>query len=123
MLNKSIDLENLSASLQFLTTLPRSSLGFSDWIQNRLPEYGKSYRELLSRLERISLMLLEYLRTLIFLFLFIVVFRKLFDVEWFSGWGKLNSFIDENGNAVLILIVIVLFFLNKVIYEFKRSDY
>lgn len=123
ILYNGFEIENLSATLQFFSTLPRASLGFSNWIQNRLPEYGKSYRQLLSRLERISLMILEYLRTLIYLFAIVVIIRKLFTIKWFNNWSKFNTFIDNNWSIILILTLISVLFLNKVIYEFKRSDY
>ncbi|MGB8190770.1 MAG: AarF/UbiB family protein, partial [Chitinophagaceae bacterium] len=114
---------NLSSVLQFYSNLPRTSVAVADWARNGLKEYGRSYRQQLSRLERISLLLLQYLRTFIFLFLLLTIAVKFFNLKWTESLKNFDIFITGNWALITVIGILIILFLNKVIYEFKRSDY
>jgi len=114
---------NLSYAIQFISALPKASLSLSDWAQSGLKEYGRSYRQQLSRLERISLLLLQYLRTIIFFIAFLIIATKFFNLKRFFPLKSFSIFITDNWSVLLPISILAILFLNKVIYEFKRSDY
>jgi ubiquinone biosynthesis protein len=112
------------AALQTWAQAPRVAADLIDWFQNRFPAIGRSYRQQLSRFEKISLLILQYSRTAIVFGVWFVIGSRLLAPRMFPGgrWAAFGDAVESTWGLFVALGILATMLFGRLIREFERPD-
>lgn len=114
---------SLAAALQAAVSSPAMAYGFLRWAHDRLPAMGHTYRAQLSRLERVTQLVLGWTRTAILLGV-----AALLGSRWLAprldagGWAKLGEAAEPYWWPALLAGALSAYFLGRLLEELEGVD-